>query len=312
MSNNIIKDPFNYSGNKSKLIPLIKDNLPRDCTILIDLFGGGGCVALSLADNFKQVVYNEINKYIYGIIKTFSIHSKDFCLDRINHNISYYQLNKNNKKGFLKFREDFNRLGSQILLSDTFNGFTEQTYLDLYTLIVHSFNYFCTIDKSGKFINTSGAGRCWFNPSLYKKFIEYKNKLDEIYGKKLFIYNEDFRDLYKTILNENNNKLNGILFFVDPVYKISDDIYRRSANILWTEQDENDLYNMLEDINELGGKFILTNQLQKGNVINNDLLEFSKRFNTIDTKNSFKNCSYQHKRQNDEEILVKNYYLKGK
>ena len=174
------------------------------------------------------------------------------------------------------------------------------------------FNYFCTIDKSGKFINTSGAGRCWFNPSLYKKFIEYKNKLDEIYGKKLFIYNEDFRDLYKTILNENNNKLNGILFFVDPVYKISDDIYRRSANILWTEQDENDLYNMLEDINELGGKFILTNQLQKGNVINNDLLEFSKRFNTIDTKNSFKNCSYQHKRQNDEEILVKNYYLKGK
>ncbi len=296
----IIKDPFNYSGNKSKLISIIKDNLPQNCTTLIDLFGGGGCVSLNLADNFERVIYNEKNKYIYGIIKTFSMHSKEFCLDRIKHNINYYQLNKNNKEGFLQFREDFNCLGSQILLSDTFNDFTAQAYLDLYTLIVHSFNYFCTIDKNGKFVNTSGAGRCWFNPSLYKKFVEYKNKLDEIYGKKLFMCNEDFRDVQ--FMHGKNT-----FVFVDSPYKVSDDIYSRTAGLEWTEQDDLDLFKLLDECTECGTKWMLTNATICNGKENKPLQEFISKYRTISVQDAFYQCNYQRHNKKTNEVIVVNY-----
>ena len=43
----IIKNPINYSGSKSRILDLIKPNLPQDCTTIIEPFGGTFEVALN-------------------------------------------------------------------------------------------------------------------------------------------------------------------------------------------------------------------------------------------------------------------------
>lgn len=45
----IIKDPLNYTGGKSKLIPKIIENLPiEEIDTFVDLFAGGCNVALNI------------------------------------------------------------------------------------------------------------------------------------------------------------------------------------------------------------------------------------------------------------------------
>jgi site-specific DNA-adenine methylase len=303
MTNGFIKDPFNYSGNKVKLMPLIHECLPQGCTTLVDLFGGSGIVGLNLADNFEKVIYNEKNKYIYSIIQTFKNRSLDFILSHIDNLIKVYNLDKFNKEGFLKLRENFNTLECQIFdsLSYGSNTFLDQASITLYVLICHSFNYFCTINKDGKYVNTSGASRSWFNPTLRQKLVDYKSKLDKVKNK-LFLYNEDFKNIVEKIDDISNT-----FFFVDPIYIISNGSHRRNGDIVWTEKDEKDLYLLLNKLNDLGAKFVLTNQLYKGNNTNILLKEFIKNYEVIDTNQTFKGCSYQHKQEKDKEILVKNF-----
>lgn len=295
----IIKNPINYSGSKFRILNLIKNNSPTNCNTIIEPFGGTFEVSLNLS--FNRRIYNDKNYYLYNLISMFKRLDNNFILETLDSVITEWNLSKTNKDEFYKFREHFNKYNYIDLYSSDVKE-RDESFIKLLALIYHSFNYFITINKDGQYINTSGYKKSWFNPCLRQKLVKYQ---DAIKQKVNEIYYMDFINFYK-IITDNVN-LENIFFFVDPPYIISDDIYSRSYGLKWTQQDEINLYKMLDDINIRGGKFMLTNQLTKGNQTNNLLQEFSEKYKVIDTNVDFAGCSYQHSKKNTQEIIVKNY-----
>ena len=67
--NNYIQSPLNYTGGKYKLLPQILPLFPQDINSFVDVFCGGGNVGINV--NCKQVVFNDIDKNVIGILKLF-------------------------------------------------------------------------------------------------------------------------------------------------------------------------------------------------------------------------------------------------
>ena len=298
----IYKNPFNYNGSKERILPLIKENLPQNCTMLVDMFGGSGTLCVNT--DFAMYIYNEKNKYMCNLFRTIKECDIDFILNHIEDNIQYYGLSKNDKEAFLNFRKDFNNK-TYTFLDVQEDWHRNVANIDLYTLICYSFNYMLVFNKEGKYSVPSGYRRSSFNNSLKNKLVDYTNVLKY---KDIKIYSLDFRDLYQQLCSMFVNDFNGIFMFVDPPYSITNDSYSRTYGMKWNTQDDVDLHNILQDFDKKGGRFMYINQTQKGDMINQELLTFSKRYNTINTNCDFSNCSYQRSvKGNDKEVLIKNY-----
>lgn len=303
MEQKIIKNPFNYSGSKNRIMNLIFENLPKDFDYVYDIFGGSSEICMSIG---VPCLYNDVNLYIFNLIKTIRECDIDYILKNIEDLIEQYNLSKFNKNEFIQFRKDFNECAVSKLSS--VNEFSRHiANFWLLTLIYFSFNHQMVFNKSGKFSVPSGYKRSSFNLSLRNKLIEYKSRLDE-FGDDFEMVHLDFRELYKRILKWNDYNLSGKLFTLDSPYLISDDTYSRTSQYKWTEQDFDDLIEMCHNIDKHGGKFMLFDMLEKDGIINEGLLSFSKCYRTINTGVDFNNSSYQRKnKKNTKEIMVINY-----
>lgn len=301
---NIIKNPFCYSGSKSRILPLIEQNLPQNCTTMIDIFGGSGEVGLNL--DFDNIFYSDKNTYIVDLIKAIKEMPLDYLLDNIIAIIDFWQLSKDDKKSFLKLRTNFNERVYKFLCHKN-KELRWEANLYLLVLCFYSFNHQIIFNKEGKFSVPAGTHRSSYNKSIEQKLISYKQRLDEL-GDKFEIVNFDFRLMYDLICKKYNNNLENIFFFIDSPYLLSDSTYDRTYGMKWTTQDEVDLYNMCYDINNKGGKFMLTNLIKSKGITNEYLLNFSKVFKTINTGAEFSNCNHQRKnKKSDTEVMIINY-----
>lgn len=296
-----LRSPLNYAGNKTRLLPLIHQYLPQDYSVFVDAFAGSGVVGCS--QDSPTVLLNEKDTRVLNLVRTIYNTDLDYILDYIDELHEMYNLGKNNKQEYINFRQCFNSSWVEYLDDQDIN-FKRKANIKLLTLIFYSFNHFCTFNRKGEFTTPSGYKRSSYNKNIKESLIKFKHRIDEV---KPVFTNLDYRDLYDSILVNTDNNIKDYMFFFDPVYMISDDTYTRTWGITWSEQDEIDMYDVLEDIDKRGGKFMLINQLQKGDIINEFLLDFSNKFKTINTKETFTNSSYQHKRKTDKEIMVINY-----
>lgn len=303
MTDKIYINPLNYTGAKHKLLPFIKQNLPLGCTTLVDLFGGSGELAINLADGFDNVVYNEINPYLYNIVRMFQNEQLGDILPQIEGLIGQYNLNKYNKEGFLQLRNKFNRDTYRIFSKNVPDKFKSYAAIELYVLICHSFNNFLHINKDGKFMVSSGANRMWFNPSLKQKLVDYVNKIHSL-GDKLTLINADYK---KLMCVESLYIIGSIFYVIDPPYLVSDDSYSRCSNYKWSEQDEIQLYGLLDEIDRAGNKFMLFNALSCNDKVNHYLKDFIKKYRVISNEDAFYNCNYQRKNGKTREVVVVNY-----
>lgn len=297
-----LASPLCFTGNKTRILPLIHQNLPQGYIEFVDLFGGSGVVGLS---QNRPVLYNEKDKYIYNLIKTIKDCDLDYMLTFIDFLIENNNLSKDNKQTYLNFRKMFNDNIDQ--LDSERASMKESMYLRLLVLIFYSFNHYCTFNSSGKFNTPAGTHRSSYNKSIENKLITFKNRID-LFDYKFKMYNLDFRTMYKFVCGKHNDNLEDVVFFIDSPYLLSDNQYCRTYGNTWIEQDEIDLYNICNDINNKGGKFILTNLVESKGNTNEHLLTFSKQYDTINTNCDFGGCNYQRSnKKSDKEILVKNY-----
>lgn len=301
----IIENPFNYTGSKHRILPLILNNIPN-VTKVVDVFGGSGEVGLSIG---IPCLYNDLNKPLTCIIRTIQELSLGYMFDVINEYIAEFKLSKDNKSGFLNFRKQFNECRWFEYLDYSRNDILRwQSCLALYTLMCYAFNYQLTFNKSGEYCVPSGYKRSSFNNNLRKKLTEYKYRLDE-FGDNFQVTCKDFNLILDEYISSNND-LSDVLFFVDPPYLISDDIYSRTNNLKWNEKKEKELYLKLLTIHKMDGKIMITNQLSKGDKENKLLKDFiiESGFDYLNTNVDFYNCSYQRKNKgNDKEVIIKNY-----
>ena len=95
----------------------------------------------------------------------------------------------------------------------------------------------------------------------------------------------------------------GDFLYCDPPYFNSVATYNEQGG--WSEKDEKDLLELLDEVNKQGIRFALSNNLK----YNNPLLdEWKNKYNVHYIDGNYNNCNYQKKdKSKDIEVLITNY-----
>ena len=278
-----IKSPLNYTGGKFKLLPQLLDLFPKDINTFVDLFGGGGNVAVNV--EAKHIIYNDIVWHIPEMLQAFRSYGAEKSLEQIDSYIAEYELTKENKEGYLALRERY-------------NSSNPMDPIMLYTLICYAFNWQIRFNSKQEYNMPFGKDRSSFNPALREKFVTFVNRLQEI---DIEFFHNDFRKIKVDRLGSND------FVYCDPPYLITVASYNENGG--WGERDEIDLLAKLDAVDKAGGKFALSNVLESGGKENTILKEWAKKYGVNYLDHTYSNCSYhkKDKESKDVEVLITNY-----
>ncbi|WP_207733747.1 DNA adenine methylase [Clostridium sp. 1001275B_160808_H3] len=299
-----IKSFLNYTGGKYKLLNQILPLFPQDIDRFVDLFCGGASVAINVNAN-KINCYDDINELIelFNFIRSNDVEE---IIVKIEEVIDRYGLSETNKNGYKHYDCNTSKGLSQynkeayMRLRDNYNNKAYETnnekILWFYTLIIFGFNNQIRFNKNGEFNIPSGKRD--FNNKLREKLIYFSNRIRRI---NISFEYADFRDVNLDNLNEND------FVYLDPPYLITKAAYNEQGG--WTEQDEKDLLNLLDNLNSRGIRFALSNVFESKGKTNNILIEWASRYTVHNLNHNYNNSNYQVKDKSSRtlEVLICNY-----
>lgn len=273
-----IKSPLNYVGGKYKLLDEILPLFPNNIDTFVDLFGGGFNVGINTKAN--RIIYNDSEKHVVELLQYFKKKETKDLLFEIDGLIEEFKLSKENADGFNNLRLYYNEVS--------------QSPIVFYTMICYAFNYQIRFNKDGKYNMPFGKSRSSFNNTLRDRFISF---VEELHKKDILFLNESFEKFNFRQLTEND------FIYCDPPYLNSVAAYNENGG--WIEQNEENLLNILDEVNNRGIKFALSNNLKYGNHI---LENWINKYNIHYLKANYTNCNYQKiDRSKDIEVLITNY-----
>lgn len=299
-----ISCPFNYSGGKFKLLEQLQP-LFDEKRVFLDLFAGGGNVGINSSSS--KVIFNDSNEKLMDLMAFIKKTDTDILLKQIDNIIDKYSLSNTslygysyydcksskglaeyNKEKFLQLREDFN---AKVLIG-------EIDYSMLYVLMVFSFNNQIRFNRKGLF--NLPVGKRDFNSKMRSKLVLFS---EELKSKDIQFMKKDFREI------SLSNLPSDIFIYCDPPYLITNATY--NENGMWTDLDEKDLLEFLDEANEKGFNFALSNVLEsknKKNIILNDWIK-EKGYYCHHLNKSYSNSNYHRKNKYSisEEVLITNY-----
>ena len=281
-----LKNPFNYTGAKYKLLPQILPLFPRDITTFVDMFGGSAEVSLNVKAD--KVIYNDKCKPLVGILSNLDA----AFVGEVESTIAKFGLNKWGKDEFLTCRSYYNE--NKDKLSER-----ERAVL-VYCILTHAFNYQLAFNSKGDYNMSSGYGKSWFSPQLKAKLEKYIERIDAI---DISFHSEDFTQLNLDVGTD-------AFFYADPPYLITVGAYERDFFCKWSEEYERKLLAFLDNLNEGGYKFALSNVLVHKGKTNDLLMEWSQKYKVHHLNCSYRNCNYQTNVRVDkesDEVLITNY-----
>lgn len=268
------KSPLNYSGSKDKLINYIKKELPKEVDIFVDVMGGAFNVGINMFPT-KKIVYNEINKEIYELIKMLLTCRKESLVQTLKDYINEFKLEKGNKESYITLRNSYNYSKDIILL---------------YLLHMYSFQNMIRFNSHKKFNTPVGVAgySADIEERIYKfySFIKYELK------------NEDYTCIDWEKYPKNT------LFYFDPPYFITNTSYNdgKRGNKGWGINEEIELLDILNFLNNKGYKFILSNVIYHKEKTNHLLLNWIQEHNYKVIEIGAKGLRYM-----KNEVLIKNY-----
>ncbi|MDD5959044.1 MAG: Dam family site-specific DNA-(adenine-N6)-methyltransferase [Methanobrevibacter wolinii] len=285
-----LKSPFNYIGGKYKILPQLYENFPLKVNTFVDLFGGGFNVGIN--SNANKIIYNDQITPLVNLFKYLNTHEYSNVVKYINNQIRKFNIKKDEKEGYLKFRKYYNTKSNNPL--------------DLYVLIANSFNYQIRFNNSGEFNCPHGTHRSYFSKNMAKRLNRF---MEVMHKKNIEYYNNDFMDL--NILDKIDENS---LVYCDPPYLITTGSYNDGNRGFknWTKKEEINLLNLLDEIDLNGYKFALSNIITQGNKTNELLVNWinEHNYNVININSDYSNSNYKKKKsnkKNTQEILVINY-----
>lgn len=279
-----LKNPFNYIGGKYKLLPQLLDIFPQNINTFIDLFCGGGDVFLNV--NANTIIANDIVKPLYDL--------NQFLLKESWEEILKYL--KDTIKQFILSKDEYDAKENYLIFRDYYNTKSKNP-LDFYILICYSFSNQIRFSKDGVFNMPSGKGRSYFNSSLEKKLKEYHTYIN---NHNITFLSKSFENISIDTLGEND------FIYIDPPYYLSDAPYNTNT---WNKEKELKLLEYIDNINNKGIKFALSNLIETKGKQHTDLINFVKKnnFNMKEIKSDYKNCNYHRKNSEDIEVVITNY-----
>ena len=291
-----IKSPMNYTGGKYKLLHQIEPLFPEDINLFVDLFTGGGNIAVNVKAN--KIVANDCEENIIGIYQTFQKYNNvDELIGQIEEIIKTYGLTIDNMEAYNKFRNDYNNLktsqGNYPLPISSYN-----MDILLYVLICYSFNHQYRFNSKGEFNMPFGKERSQWNENMKNNLINFHRQIKE---KDIVFLNKDFRQLKVDKLGIND------FVYCDPPYLITCATYNEKDG--WNQECEEDLLNLLDELNTKKIKFALSNVLYSKGKTNDLLIGWSKKYNVHHLDYTYQNCNYHTKDKTNkaDEVLITNY-----
>jgi len=285
-NNTIVASPLNYIGGKAKLLPQMKSYFPDDIQTFYDVFAGGGNVSINI--NAKNFVINDINEKVIEVLRTlYNMEVNEFITKVLGY-IQDFSLSKHNKDEFIKFRKYYNQNPCPI---------------KLYTLVCFSFNYQFRFNSNHEFNNPFGKNRSHFSDSLREKLIRFTIKMQK---KNIQFMSLPFEELLALFAINKND-----FVYCDPPYLITTGSYNDGNRGFkdWTSKQEILLLEKLDMLNENGIKFALSNVLSHKGKVNELLIDWSKNYTIVPISSSYRNSSYQTRREDSEEVLIVNYKI---
>jgi site-specific DNA-adenine methylase len=285
-----INTPFNYTGNKFKLLEQIIPEMDYSKKFFCDIFAGGGSVYTNIIDKYEHILINDIIKDLI------SIHKLLINDDNFVNNVKLLCPKKDDKEGFIKLRTSYNE---------------NKTPEKLYALMLSSTNNMIRFNQ--KFNYNQTFGKRSFSNSTQKKidcFINhltpYKNKItyisEEFYKIKV---NKDcmvYMDMpYGYSKNNSNNK--------DLLKQMNNkQLSEAGYNNFWLKEHEIKLYNYCKRLNDDGASFVLSGVLEhNGNTswILDKLIIDGFKYKEFDF--NYKKVSRTNIDKKTKEIIVKNF-----
>jgi len=299
----MIKSFLNYPGGKYKLLNQIEPLFPSNYKRFVDLFTGSAVVAVNNSFQGVKIEAYDSNEQLIKLLKYVQVTPIDEIMLSVCSVIKKYGLSDTFQNGYSYYKADSAKgLGdinkeSYLEVRNEYNGKVTMDIFDpilLYVLIIFGFNNQIRFNRSNEFNNP--VGKRDFNKNMQDKLILFSNKV-----KKSNIKFEcsDFR---LVDINKSDS-----FFYVDPPYLITTAVYNENGG--WTLDDENDLFSILDSINDSGNKFALSNVLKNKGQTNNLLLKWSKKYNIHHLNKNYSNSNYHESNEKyvTDEVLITNY-----
>lgn len=296
-----IRSPFFYVGDKYKLMPQLKQLMPKKIEQYIEPFVGGGSSFL----NSKGTSYmlNDVDSYVVELHRQIGSYTgkSEELFDALFEIIDFYGLScsyrgicvpedmkkkyvktyysKYNKDAYIRMRKDFNA--------------NKNDFLRLYLLLIYGFNHMIRFNGKGDF--NLPVGNVDFNNNVYQALNNY---LDFVGEHEIEFFNMDYISFLERIRFEKNSYV-----FLDPPYLISMSEY----NKLWNDKKEDELCEYLDSLNERGIKFGITNLITHKGKVNQRFLEWSKRYCAYDVNSNYISFNDNTIKADSQEVFVTNY-----
>lgn len=285
---NYIKSPMNYTGGKYKLLPQILPFFPTEINTFVDLFTGGGNIAVNV--NANKIIANDFEPHIIGIYKTFQKYEIEELIKTIEVAIQTFGLTIENANNFNNFRAYYNK--------HIEDGYSFIMPIMLYVLICYSFNHQFRFNSKGEFNMPFGKNRSQWNDTMKKNLINFHKAITE---KNIIFTNKDFNELKIDKLSSND------FVYCDPPYLITCATYNEKDG--WNENSERKLLELLDKLNSQNVKFALSNVLFSKGKTNDILIEWSQKYNVHHLEYTYQNCNYhtKDKESKPDEVLIINY-----
>lgn len=302
----MVQSPLNYTGGKYRLLSQILPLFPQEIGTFVDLFCGGCNVGINVkADNY---IYNDrctplINLYL--VMQR--LDNREF-VERVQEVIARYNLSDvkvngyefygcNSSDGLSAYnRARYLNLRQAVNSSEIHD---DNYYIQLYVLIIYSFNNQIRFNKKGEF--NLPPGKRDFNQKMYEKLYSF---LEIMHTQDAAFLNLHFEELDLESLTPND------FVYADPPYLITCASYNEQDG--WNRQDEYNLLRRLDLLSERRVKFALSNVIEAKGRRNDILAEWIQNrpnYRMIELNYKYSNANYQRKQRETQtrEILVLNY-----
>lgn len=296
-----IRSPFFYVGDKYKLMPQLQQLMPKKIGRYIEPFVGGGSSLINT--EAEEYIANDIDTNIINLHKFLSSYANNpkKLFNELYERIDKYKLScsyrnikvpdelkkqyvktyysRYNKESYTKMRNDFNK--------------NQEDMLQLYLLLIYGFNHMIRYNSQGNF--NLPVGNVDFNNNVHSALVSYLNFFKE---NKIKFYNKN----YKLFLKKCNFDENTYVF-LDPPYLISSSEY----NKLWNEKNEKELCKLLDELDNKGVKFGITNLVNHKGKTNEIFLKWSKKYKVYDIKSNYISFNDNTIKADSREVFVTNY-----
>lgn len=252
----IYESPLNYIGSKAKVVQDIKNNIPKDCKVFADIFGGGFNVGINV--NVDNVIFNDINFFVTDLVKSFYLTDTYQYLLYLRKIIKKYGLEKSNGETYVKARSYYNSLPIK-----------KRDPRLLYAIILYGYQQQIRFNSSYEFNNP--VGMRWFNDKVLEKMISFSRKIKD--GSYTF-YSTNYQDL--------ENRLNRDTFvYMDPPYSLTTGAYNdgKRGFMGWDNVLESELFQFADRLTERNIRFMLSYVVEHKGKKNQKVLDWVKRNN---------------------------------